>query len=178
MKKEYIIIGAVVLTIGYFVWRNNQKTNGNGGGVNNGTILDGKYPKQIDVSKIKTVSGWEGMPMMSYDKYTVFMGNNDKKQEVIYLNDGSSGGASAIYDKTTGIALGYTFILSGHAIFNYFSDIKIPNTPTTNTATCPNGNSYDPNAQYDTDPCADSGGVFWEDKGGNNCQCITAPCNC
>lgn len=39
MKKEYIIIGAVVLTIGYFVWINNQKkiANGNTGDTPNGT---------------------------------------------------------------------------------------------------------------------------------------------
>jgi hypothetical protein len=127
MKKEYLIIGAVVLTIGYFVWRNNQKkiTNGseNSGDTPNGTndtILDGKYPKQIDVSKIKTVSGWEGMPIMSYDKYTVFMGNNDKQQEVIYLNDGSIGGASAIYDKTTGTSIGYNYNQGGQTKFVYF----------------------------------------------------------
>jgi hypothetical protein len=126
MKKEYLIIGAVVLTIGYFVWRNNQKINGNGnggvagGGANSDTILDGKYPKQIDVSKIKTVSGWEGMPIMSYDKYTVFMGNNDKQQEVIYLNDGSDGGASAIYDKTTGTSIGYNYNQGGQTKFVYF----------------------------------------------------------
>ena len=40
MKKEYVIIGAVVLTIGYFVLINNK--------------LKG-FPKKIDDSKIKEV---------------------------------------------------------------------------------------------------------------------------
>jgi hypothetical protein len=131
MKKEYVIIGAVALTIGYFVWRNNQKTNGSGGGVTLNTpdkkiITDAGYPLAIDISKVKfepTIDCFQApCPQTDsyYGKYLIFYGYDDKyKKDTYTLSNGSSGVISPFYDAKTGDVLGYTTINVGSIISHY-----------------------------------------------------------
>lgn len=142
MKKEYIIIGAVVLTIGYFVWKNNRK-NDNGSVVKPNTpdkkiITDAGYPLTIDISKVRIEPQIEcfqapcPQPDSYYGKFLIFYGYDDKYKKDIYtLSNGSSGGITPFYDAKTGELLGYSFILSGHIISTYFSDIIVPAYTTT-----------------------------------------------
>lgn len=91
MKKEYIIIGAVVLTIGYFVWRNNKKSTIINGEIfydykiNDGTIVKVNDKGQVlnegyDASKscIPMVGQTQGC---KYDPYLMII---DGKEQVIY----------------------------------------------------------------------------------------------
>ena len=171
MKKEYVIIGAVVLTIGYFVWRNNRKIN------TQSLSLNGRFPEKIILDKIKWGNG--DVISGSYDKYTILpiIDPTSPSRNLLSVSDGMSGGGNAIYDAKTGLLIGsISFnVMLGQQEFHYFS--QQPTLTNTNTATCPNGNTYDPNVNYNSDPCANKVGI-WEDKKDWDCQCITAPCNC
>jgi hypothetical protein len=79
MKKEYLIIGAVVLTIGYFVWRNNQKSN------KKNLATDKGFPYNIDVKKLKIDD--IGRDIETFDKYDVWgeYVNGEKDKLVSYI---------------------------------------------------------------------------------------------
>lgn len=209
MKKEYIIIGAVVLTIGYFVWRNNRTK------LVNGNENTGNTPKGDVILSFGNGGGFAGIEttynLMSngdivraggvllkvgslnnatLDKVKSFVSKykdfkyskNDNMYSFIYINGnhivwGFSVPNQDIFDiysvlnlytKDGGVSTTDTQIyrckdINGNEVIQYhtcvMSDINIDNDfwdriDNKNTATCPNGVKYDPNAQYILDPCA------------------------
>jgi len=117
MKKEYVIIGAVVLTIGYFVWRNNRKNN------TQSLSLNGRFPEKIILDKIKWGNGV--VISGSYDKYTILpiIDPTSPSRNLLSVSDGMSGGGNAIYDAKTGLLIGsISFnVMLGQQEFNYFN---------------------------------------------------------
>jgi hypothetical protein len=151
MKKEYLIIGAVVLTIGYFVWRNNQKKD---------SVVTAAEPLQVFY--INKVSSDEKNYFNSAytDKYRKIEHPYGDEEIVITETVPINGdilktpfGEYKFIEKVVGGVVG----IRGDWYKIKSSTPSNPTNPlpsqTPNIKTCPNGQTYDGNLNYDIDPC-------------------------